>query len=214
MVETITKNDAGQRMVTMRRVPRVPSGRRPQPVADNDVGQRIMMLRQRSGLSIRQLAERAEVTAGIISCIERGKNSPSITTLSKILMALGTNLQGFFGGEGFLETGYVMRRERMRSIADDQRSYTLLFPKRDDIKLEMLDELHDPSGPPPELEALSCDVAGYVIAGSMRLEIADDGEYILRPGDSFYVPRDTVHRGYALGEQPARVITVCFPPMY
>jgi transcriptional regulator with XRE-family HTH domain len=185
-----------------------------QAVSEADIGQRILMLRQRSGLSIRQVAERANVTAGMISCIERGKNSPSISTLSKILLALGTDLQGFFGGAEPAETGYVIRREHMRSIADDQRSYTLLFPKRDDIKLEMLDELHDPEGPVPEMEPLPCDVAGYVIAGSIRLEIQDDGEHVLRPGDSFYIPRGTVHRGYAIGELAARVITVCYPPKY
>ena len=32
----------------------------------------------------------------MISCIERGKNSPSITTLQKILGALGTDLAAFF----------------------------------------------------------------------------------------------------------------------
>ena len=49
-----------------------------------EVAQRIPMLRKRCGLSIRQLAELSGVTAGMISCIERGKNSPSIATLQKI----------------------------------------------------------------------------------------------------------------------------------
>lgn len=186
----------------------------PPPITEDKVGQRIQMLRKRYGLSMRQLAAKAGLTAGIVSCIERDKNSPSLTTLSKILVALDSDLQTFFSVSGKDEVGYVMRRENMRAIADDSRSYTLLFPKRDDIKLEMLDEMHDPSGPEPELETLPCDVAGYVIQGTMHFEIQDEGIVTLRPGDAFYVPRDTMHRGFAVGDEPARVITVCYPPSY
>lgn len=184
------------------------------PITEDNVGRRIQMLRKRYGLSMRQLAAKAKLTAGIVSCIERGKNSPSITTLSKLLAALDSDLQTFFSVAGKDEVGYVMRRENMRAISDDSRSYTLLFPKREDIKLEMLDEMHDPRGPEPELEALPCDVAGYVIQGTMHLEIQDEGIVTLRPGDAFYVPRDTMHRGFAVGDEPARVITVCHPPSY
>ena len=186
----------------------------PPPITEDKVGQRIQMLRKRYGLSMRQLAAKAGLTAGIVSCIERDKNSPSLTTLSKILVALDSDLQTFFSVSGKDEVGYVMRRENMRAIADDSRSYTLLFPKRDDIKLEMLDEMHDPRGPEPELEALPCDVAGYVIQGTMHLEIQDEGIVTLQPGDAFYVPRDTTHRGFAVGDEPARVITAYHPPSY
>ncbi len=54
------------------------------------------MLRQRSGLSIRELVKLSGVTAGMISCIERNKTSPSLTTLQKILSALDTDLAEFF----------------------------------------------------------------------------------------------------------------------
>ena len=183
-------------------------------VTEDSVGPRIQMLRKRYGLSMRQLAAKAGLTPGIVSCIERGKNSPSISTLSKILAALDSDLQTFFSVEGKTETGYVMRRENMRAISDETRSYALLFPKREDIKLEMLDEMHEPGGPKPELEALSCDVAGYIVRGSIQLEIQDDGTFTLRPGAAFYVPRDIIHRGFAVGEESARLISVCYPPKY
>ncbi len=183
-------------------------------VTEEILGPRIQMLRKRYGLSMRQLAAKAGLTPGIVSCIERGKNSPSITTLSKLLAALDSDLQSFFSVEGKEEEGFVMRRENMRAISDETRSYTLLFPKREDIKLEMLDEMHEPGGPEPELEALPCDVAGYIIHGSVQLDIQDEGTFTLRPGDAFYVPRDTMHRGFAVGDGPARVISVCHPPNY
>jgi len=74
--------------------------------------------------------------------------------------------------------------------------------------------LQEPGAREPEMEALPCEVAGYVVSGAIRLEIENEGEFTLRPGDAFYVPRNTVHRGFAVGDEPARIITVCHPPKY
>ena len=60
--------------------------------ADFEVGQRLRDLRATRGLSLRALAEASGVTASALSQIENGKNSPSVSTLKKILTALGTTL--------------------------------------------------------------------------------------------------------------------------
>ncbi len=178
------------------------------------IGRRLRILRQRCGLSIRQLAAKAGVTAGMISCIERDRNSPSIATMQKILSALGSDLAGFFAQERERCDGPVYGREGMRLISDRQRSYTILFPKRDDIPVEMLDEQYLPSAAGVEFETLPCDVAGYVISGGFVLEIAPKAKHVLRAGDAFHVPKGVKHRGYASREGPARVVTVFSPANY
>ncbi len=181
---------------------------------EENVGQRIRMLRKRCGMSMRQMAEKAGVTPAIISYIERGMNSPSIATLAKILRAADTDLQTFFGENHAAPEGPVYRREHMQSIADAERNFTTIFPPRDDIKLEMLDEHLYPDRPLSEFEALECDVAGYVLAGELHLEIEGGQQWDLRTGDAFYVPKGTSHRGNALGEKPAHLITACYPARY
>jgi transcriptional regulator with XRE-family HTH domain len=178
------------------------------------VGQKIRLLRERSGISIRQLAKIAGVTAGMISCIERQKSSPSIYTLQKILTALGTDLGAFFAEGIDHQNGPVFLREQMRVVTDAVRSYTLIFPKSENIKVEILDEQHTPSAHVPELEKFQCDVAGYVIDGQIILEVEGQPSRTLRPGDAFYVPGNTIHRGYAVGDRTARVITVYSPAKY
>jgi transcriptional regulator with XRE-family HTH domain len=89
-------------------------------------GRGIQALRRRSGLSIRQPGAKAGLTAGFISAVERGINSPSIATLHRILIALGTDLQTFFGNAGPAGGGPVLPREKMQTIADKERQYTLL----------------------------------------------------------------------------------------
>ena len=59
--------------------------------SDREVGPHLKSLRLRCGLSIRQICEMANVTPGTISCIEHSKSSPSITTMRKILAALGSD---------------------------------------------------------------------------------------------------------------------------
>ncbi len=186
------------------------------PECNTDIANRVQTLRKRCGLSIRQLAAQADVTPGMISCIERGKNSPSLTTLQKILSALGTTLGTFFSEETEPEVGPVIHRENMRLVRDGQRSYTMVFPKRDDIDVEMLDEQIQPAKTKPEFETLDCDVAGYVLAGSLVLEIPSESpkKRTIRTGDAFYIPKGTEHRGYAHGDDPARLITVYKPSRY
>jgi transcriptional regulator with XRE-family HTH domain len=183
------------------------------PNRDPELGRRLQALRARSGLSIRKLAAAAGVTAGMISFIERGRNSPSLATLRKILAALGTDLGAFFSTTPTSGMGPVYPRQSMPLIADKSRRYTLVFPKHKEIQVEMLDETQFPTAKPPPFECLKCDVAGYVLSGSLRLELKGRPLLTVRPGDSFYVPRQTVHRGYP-ADDPVRLITVYSPPRY
>jgi HTH-type transcriptional regulator, repressor for puuD len=181
---------------------------------DTEIPQRIQMLRKRCGLSIRQLAALAGVTPGIISCIERGKNSPSIATLQKILSALGTDLAAFFTGEKAGPEGPLFLREHMRAISDGDRTYTIVFTKRPGIRIEALDEHYRFSRRRPPFETLKCDVAGYVLSGSLMLEVKNQPKRTLRPGDAFYIPKGQVHRGFNASKEPARLITVYHPAKY
>ena len=60
------------------------------------VGSRLAALRKNRGLSQRELADRAEMTSSAISAIEKGKVSPSISTLHKIVSGLSISLSDFF----------------------------------------------------------------------------------------------------------------------
>jgi len=184
------------------------------PPEEADVGRNIQNLRKRCGLSIRQLAERAQVTAGIISCIERGKSSPSIATLHKIVTAMGSDLATFFSNGDLKQEGPIFRRERMQAISDGDRHYTIVLANAKGVDVEMFDEQIHPAGEMPEFEKLQCDVCGYLIAGAILLEMEGRPPETLRPGDAFFVPRGTTHRGYAVGGETARLITIHYPLAY
>ena len=61
-----------------------------------DIGKKLKGLRVRKGLTQEELADRAELSKGFISQVERNLTSPSISTLMDILQCLGTDLKEFF----------------------------------------------------------------------------------------------------------------------
>jgi transcriptional regulator with XRE-family HTH domain len=69
------------------------------------MGLRLREWRERRGLSLRQLGERAGVSYVTISRIENGEMSPTVAMLEKLAGALGISVRDFFplqerGGHG------------------------------------------------------------------------------------------------------------------
>lgn len=61
-----------------------------------EIGEKIRRIRIERGLTQEELADRAELSKGFISQIERDLTSPSIATLEDILTCLGTDCGEFF----------------------------------------------------------------------------------------------------------------------
>lgn len=61
-----------------------------------DIGSKLKELRILKGLTQEELADRAELSKGFISQVERDLTSPSISTLMDILQCLGTSIGEFF----------------------------------------------------------------------------------------------------------------------
>jgi transcriptional regulator with XRE-family HTH domain len=64
-----------------------------------DVARRLRQLRESEQISMRELARRSGLSANALSMIERGRVSPSVSTLYKIAEALGVSITRFFGEE-------------------------------------------------------------------------------------------------------------------
>ena len=61
-----------------------------------NIGSKLKELRVLKGLTQEELADRAELSKGFISQVERDLTSPSIATLMDILQCLGTSIGEFF----------------------------------------------------------------------------------------------------------------------
>lgn len=80
-----------------------------------NVGSRLRQLREERNISMRGLATKSGLSANALSMIERGKTSPSVSTLYKIADALGVDITAFFGEPAErLHCVYVKAEERTR----------------------------------------------------------------------------------------------------
>ena len=64
-----------------------------------DVGGRLRELRQERNMSMRALARESGLSANALSMIERGRTSPSVSTLYKLADAMGIPITAFFREE-------------------------------------------------------------------------------------------------------------------
>ncbi len=78
-----------------------------------DVGERLRILREERGLSMRSLARASGLSTNALSMIERGRTSPSVSTLVKLAGALGAPVTAFFRAEPE-RTNIVFRKSNNR----------------------------------------------------------------------------------------------------
>ena len=76
-----------------------------------DVGQRLKELREERRISIRGLATKSGLSANALSMIERGKTSPSVSTLYKLSDALGIPITEFFGPQLEKQTAILVKAD-------------------------------------------------------------------------------------------------------
>ena len=85
-----------------------------------DVGHRLRELRTERGLSMRALARLSSLSTNALSMIERGKTSPSVSTLYKLSEALEVPITAFFRTEPPRQA-IVFRKSDSRSRVEFQR---------------------------------------------------------------------------------------------
>jgi transcriptional regulator with XRE-family HTH domain len=185
------------------------------PSEERGFGARLLQLRTRQGVSLRELSRRANLSASSLSAIEKECSSPTLATLQRILQALGASFADFFGTPAETATGPVYRADAMSTIRDPHRIYTLLFPRREDVRFEMIHETLSPREAAPEWETHTFDVGCVLLKGGpMKLEIDGRGEWRVRRGDAFYIKAGEKHRARNEGAGDAVQITIMCPPRY
>ncbi len=176
-----------------------------------EIGEKLKDLRNRNGLTQEELADRAELSKGFISQLERDLTSPSIQTLQDLLQCLGSSLSEFF------------REESEEQIVFSKEDY---FEKQD-TELKNLIQWIIPNAQKNEMEPILLTLQaggstypdnphegeefGYVISGSVTIHIGSNA-YTAKKGESFYFrPVKTHHLASSRG---AKILWVTTPPSF
>jgi transcriptional regulator with XRE-family HTH domain len=82
-----------------------------------NIGERLRALREERNISMRSLATRSGLSANALSMIERGKASPSVSTLYKLAEALGISITTFFSSDAERKQVVFLKSDRRTRIS-------------------------------------------------------------------------------------------------
>jgi len=175
------------------------------------VGQRIKELRTKQGLSLRALAELSHLSTNAISLIERGGNSPTVSSLHSLATALGVPITAFFERHGDGQVILMKKDTRPVSETAGVRMENLGsgLPNQ---QLEPFLMTIEPGGSSTSRQIThSGEELVYVLNGALMCKIREK-EYSLEEGDSLLFLASQPHIYRNLASKPAQIIII-FQPM-
>lgn len=175
-------------------------------------GARLRQIRLMRKLSLAELANKSNMSVGMLSHIERGQVTPSLNTVHRLRKALDLPLSDLLLGidsNTTEETSLVVRKShRLRvNIGESGLIRELLSPIRTS-RLEMLMLVLSPnytSGPNPW--SRDGEKAGVVIEGRFSLKVGDQ-TLVLEAGDSFQFDGNVPHSLANLSDKETRVLWI------
>lgn len=177
------------------------------------IGLKLKELRMAKGLTQEELANRAELSKGFISQLERDLTSPSIATLVDILQCLGTNLKDFFWDVSddqvvFHDSDYFEKED-----TELKNKIEWIIPNAQKNMMEPIRLTLEPGGSTYPDIPHEGEEFGYVLSGSVTIHL---GQKIFKAkkGEAFYFTPNTQHYITASKRTGAVLIWVSTPPSF
>jgi transcriptional regulator with XRE-family HTH domain len=173
-----------------------------------DVGSRLRDLRQERAMSMRSLAKASGLSTNALSMIERGRTSPSVSTLYKISDALGVPITAFFRVDPPRQN-VVYRRSTQRSRLNMPRGiWGGLGGEQFTGGVEPMLLTLDPGANSGQFQILHTGHE-FVLCLSGQLEYEVEKErFLLDPGDSLLFAARLEHRWRNSNKGVTRVVIV------
>jgi transcriptional regulator with XRE-family HTH domain len=178
-----------------------------------DIGKRMKELRVFYGLTQQELADRAELTKGFISQLERNQNTPSVSTLLDIIQCLGTTPAEFFA-EQKPEQIVFQKDDYFEKIDNGQKTVIeWVVPNAQKNSMEPIRLTIKPGGISEDLLPHEGEEFGYILQGTVKLVFGTQ-KYILHTGDSFAFPSTKRHHLENSGKCDAVILWITTPPSF
>jgi transcriptional regulator with XRE-family HTH domain len=197
--------------------PAPPETDAPSDSLERYLGNAIRELRQRHGLTIADVADRAGISRGMLSKIENAQTATSLETLNRLAQALGASLSALFrnydvpdGNAQLVKKGEGM--EVVRRGTRRGHTYHLLAYDQGPTKLfePFLITIDSPDATFPVFEHPGTEFL-YMLEGRMEYRHGQH-TYLLTPGDALTFRGEVPHGPEKLIELPIRFLaTIVYP---
>lgn len=172
------------------------------------VGQRIRALREKRGLSLRKLAELCGLSINAISRIERGENSPTVSSLHQLASALEVPITDFFMSEHEQSIVFVKGEDRLLTERDGMAIESLGIGLRQQLVQPFLISLKPGAGSTKQPVTHPGQEFTFCITGQITYQVGDRS-FVLNEGDSLLFEAAQPHSFENTGDTEA-VILITF----
>lgn len=182
------------------------------------IGREVRACRKKLGITVSDLATATGMSLGMLSKIENGNTSPSLTTLQTLSKALGVPLTAFFRrfeeprNAVFVKVGEGLNIERRGTRAGHQYSLLGHIDKNSSgVMVEpYLITLTTESDVFPTFQHAGMEFL-YMLEGEVVYRHGDN-RYPMQPGDSLFFDADAPHGPEELVKLPARYLSIISYP--
>ena len=177
------------------------------------VGPRVRALREAMRLSLRDLAERSGVSAPMLSQVERGETSPTLSVAARIAGGLDLSLSQLLRLDEGGSVTVVRAGDRAAGGARSHgHSYEVLTPslpgQRAEVSLHVLEPgAHTAGEDDPPMHEPGARETAVVLEGALTLH-CDGEQHELGKGDSVTFDSDLPHRFENPGRRATRFLAV------
>lgn len=183
---------------------------------EQSLGRKLRLRRSIKGHSLQEVADKAEISIGLLSQIERGMTTPSLKSLRQICAALDMPVGWLFDVPDGEHEDVVVRAGARRIMTLGPKGMTKELLSSDAVPgIQMIRIVVQPGGSSGELpyNNESGSKCGVVLTGTLGLEVEGQA-YTLAAGDSFAFLATKLARFWCIGDQAVDLIWVVTPAVY
>lgn len=166
---------------------------------------KLKLLRVQAGLTLEELAQKAELTRSYLSKLERGVSSPSIGAGLRIAKALNVSVEALFDESQEADAVVINRAVRGQAVGGPPRLVSGTLPGHRMVAFVMT-PTDEPVRDHPMSHHQGEEIL-YVLKGTVSLRLARRTE-TLGVGDTAHFNASIPHKITAVGKQPASVLVV------
>ncbi len=177
-----------------------------------NVGRQLRLLRRARGMTLAQLAERADCTDGYLSSIENGTTVPRLSALATLAAVLGSDVTAFFPSTP--SSRVTVHRagdpELLFIYTWSTEFYTILSSPHDSPYTALIHHIY------PGTEHLRFRYFGerfaLLLIGQVMLSIGVETHHI-GPGDTIHYSSHPEHSMFVTSHVPAEILWVVSPAL-
>jgi transcriptional regulator with XRE-family HTH domain len=185
-------------------------------IRESELGKRIKKFRTSKGITLQELAQKAGLTRGYLSKIERSKKAPPVSTLISIAKALKISISEIFGEteENNVRISLVKKKER-RVIARDGTIFGYAYQTlAHHFRNKHMDPYILTLPVKPKQNTIfqhNGEEMLFVLEGVMKFFYGDQ-ELMAEEGDCLYFDGSIPHYGICQGNKEVKCLMVIYTP--